>query len=181
MTGFPVIRPARGDEADAVAELHAASWRSAYRGILPDATLGEELVPRRRAYWRSAFAREDWTAILVAEADRALVGFVAAWTDPDGGYDAIVESLHVHPARKRGGIGRALLGAAAAAIADSGRRTLYLWVYDANAPARRFYEALGGGAADARVHEVVGHPVPEQRMVWPDAAAFAAQCARTAR
>jgi ribosomal protein S18 acetylase RimI-like enzyme len=177
MTTFLTIRPARAGEADAVADLHAVSWRSAYRGILPDETLGPDLVPRRRAFWQQAFTREDWNAILVAEDAGALIGFIAVSSDPDGAYDAFVQSLHVHPERKRGGIGRALLGAAATVIAAAGRRSVYLWVYDGNVPARDFYFALGGTAAEAKSHEIAGQQIPELRMVWPDAAALAARCA----
>jgi len=171
------IRLARAEEADAIAELHAASWRVAYRGILPDETHGEGLVPRQRAYWGQAFAREDLVLILVAEDAGALIGFIAAWGDPDGGSDAFVQSLHVHPARKRGGIGRALLGAAAARMAAAGRRGVYLWVYEANTAAAAFYRALGGTVPGTRVREIGGRPIPQLRMAWPDTAALAARCA----
>src|SRR5258708_35578331 len=94
------IRLARPDEADAVADLHTASWRVTYRGILPDDTTTPEFIAKRREYWRAALAREDWSFVLVAEEAGAqgagdLIGFVAAWSDPDGRTDAFIESLHV--------------------------------------------------------------------------------------
>jgi ribosomal protein S18 acetylase RimI-like enzyme len=172
------IRPARADEADVVADLHTASWRVTYRGILPDDTTTDAFIAGRRAYWRAALARPDWSFILVAEEAAALAGFVAVWGDPDGRYDAFIESLHVHPERKRGGIGRALMASAASRIAASGRRSVTLWVYDANAPAKQFYLAIGASLAETRVRDRAGHGVRDLRMVWPDAAALAAVCAR---
>ena len=49
------IRTATVSNADAIAALHAASWRSAYRGILKDSTLGPTLDDdRRRVHPRTA-------------------------------------------------------------------------------------------------------------------------------
>jgi hypothetical protein len=39
------IRVATAADADAIAALHAESWRSAYRGLIPDDDLGAD--PRR--------------------------------------------------------------------------------------------------------------------------------------
>jgi ribosomal protein S18 acetylase RimI-like enzyme len=173
------IRPAHLDEADAVADLHTASWRVTYRGILPDDTTAPDFIAKRREYWRAALARDDWNFTLVAEeagvAD--LIGFVATWGDPDGVSDAFIESLHVRPGRTRGGIGRALIGAAAAQVAASGRRSLSLWVYDANTPAKEFYRRIGGSVVEKRVWERAGAMVCDLRILWPDAAALAAACA----
>jgi hypothetical protein len=41
------IRRANVGDADAIAALHASSWRSAYRGIFKDATLGPALDVER--------------------------------------------------------------------------------------------------------------------------------------
>ena len=52
----PPIRSAGAADADAIAALHAASWRSAYRGILKASTLGPALDGERRAHWRGKLA-----------------------------------------------------------------------------------------------------------------------------
>jgi ribosomal protein S18 acetylase RimI-like enzyme len=170
------IRPAQPGDGDAIAALHAASWRSAYRGILPDAMLGPDLDAGRRAWWHAALARTDWSAVRVAEAGDALLGFVGAWSDHETGCDVMVENLHVHPDRKGAGVGRALLGAAARAAVADGRRSLTLWVYEQNAAARRFYAGLGGRVVQAQVLDLDGTKVPELRFLWPDAAILAAAC-----
>jgi hypothetical protein len=45
------LRAATSADADAIARLHAASWQSAYRGIVPDVFLDADLVGERTAYW----------------------------------------------------------------------------------------------------------------------------------
>src|ERR671910_3905124 len=61
------IRPATVADADDIAALHAASWRSAYRGIFKDDTLGPSLDGERRTHWTgklAAMAPDD--TVLVA-------------------------------------------------------------------------------------------------------------------
>ena len=112
------IRPATLADADAIAALHAASWRSAYRGILKDSTLGPTLDDDRRSHWRGELAA-------MAPADTVLIadgqGFIAAWAEGDPGFGAYIDNLHVHPERRSGGLGRQLLGAAMRQVAGSRR------------------------------------------------------------
>ena len=68
------IRPATVADADAIAALHAASWRSAYRGILKDDTLGPALDGERRTHWRrklAAMAPADAVLIVDGQGSRA--------------------------------------------------------------------------------------------------------------
>jgi hypothetical protein len=103
------IRRAAGADWRAVAGLHAASWRSAYRGIYPDAFLDEEVVEDRRNFWRKALAEMngDRGAVFLAELG-APAGFacVRRDNDPSG---PLLDNLHVLPDRKGLGIGRSLL------------------------------------------------------------------------
>ena len=95
------IRAATIADADAIAALHAASWRSAYRGILSDSTLGPALDDERRSHWRGELAA-------MAPADTVLIadglGFVAAWAEGDRGFGAYIDNLHVHPERRSGAV-----------------------------------------------------------------------------
>jgi hypothetical protein len=79
MTGEPQVQYRLGvaGDSDAVAALHAASWRRHYRGAYADAYLDGDIIAERREVWarRMATPREDQCTI-VAKADGALVGFV---------------------------------------------------------------------------------------------------------
>ena len=48
------VRGATADDARAIAEVHVASWRWAYRGQVPDRILDELSVDEREAIWRAA-------------------------------------------------------------------------------------------------------------------------------
>ena len=88
------IRPASVADADAIAALHAASWRSAYRGIFKDSTLGPVLDDERRTHWSSKLAAmtADDTVLIAGD-----IGFIAVWAKGDPGFGAYIDNLHVHP------------------------------------------------------------------------------------
>ena len=167
------IRPAGIAEADAIAALHAASWRSAYRGIFRDDTLGPSLDGERRAHWRSklgAMTPED-TVLIAGDA-----GFIAVWAEGDPGFGAYVDNLHVHPERRSGGLGRRLLGSAMQRVAARGERRAYLWVFDANTRAIDFYLRLGGEIVEGGFDEIDGANVAHSRIAWRDTARLAEAC-----
>jgi ribosomal protein S18 acetylase RimI-like enzyme len=68
--------------------------------------------------------------VLVAEANRLVVGFIALQRDD-------IDHLYIAPAYQRRGIGDKLLAIAKGLRPDS----LTLWTFQCNARARRFYEA----------------------------------------
>ena len=167
------VRAATVADADGIAALHAASWRSAYRGIFRDSTLGPALDGERRAHWSgklAAMGSDD--TVLVADG----VGFIAVWAKGDPGFGAYVDNLHVHPERRSAGLGRRLLGAAMQRVAARGERRAYLWVFDANARAIDFYRRLGGEIVERRLDEIDGAQVPHSRVAWRDTARLVAEC-----
>ncbi len=172
-----ILRPAGPQDADAIAALHAASWRSAYRGILPDAFLDGPVVAERAARWRAHFAApQHGRAVLAAEGADGLHGFIALTLAPQGGtidgFDAEIVNLHVDPARKSRGLGRRLIAAGAEALIAAGKHNVFLWVYTANRPAVRFYEAIGGEVGgrpqDTGTEAIAGIEVPHRRYIWRD-------------
>lgn len=133
----PVIRLARAAERAALEALQrrASLALPGYRARIeahPDAI---DLPAARIAEGR----------VLVAETDAGVAGF-AVWIDGDGADEAELDGLFVEPARWRGGIGRALVAAVAAAAAGAGRRRLTVV---ANPAALAFYASCGFAEAGA--------------------------------
>ena len=157
------VRAPRPEELPAVSAIYAASWRSAYRGIVPQGYLdrlsdGFRLpAPARR--------RQD---SLVAEEDGVLVGTVCAGPARDDrwpGWGEII-ALYLLPDRRRRGIGTLLLEAAMDRLRQRGFSNIYLWAAEKNAPARRFYEARGFTPAPERTSTLLdGEAVWEVRYI----------------
>ena len=161
------IRDAKASEADAIANLHAISWMSAYRGLLSDEYLDNNLLDERKKHWAekmAALTKKEF--VLVAERNGALVGFVAVLDKPEAGFDMLVDNLHVLPELKGLGIGGQLLNAVAARLLSTERKSFYLFVLKGNTAAEKFYLAKGGRAMDVISHEFGGKEVQAIRFGW---------------
>jgi hypothetical protein len=53
-------------------------------------------------------------------------------------------------------------------LAGRGFTSTGLWVLTGNGPARRFYEAMGGRAAESRIDTIGGLALDEISYVWDD-------------
>ncbi|WP_157256037.1 GNAT family N-acetyltransferase [Pelomonas sp. Root1217] len=166
------LRPMRADDADAVAALHATSWRSAYRGIVPDDFLDHDVFAERQAVWRERLQLSPAVAAfgIVAEEDSGrMIGFAYVLPGHDPVCGTLVDNLHVHPELKGGGIGRLLLRAVIAELGPARTQPLYLWVLDQNEPAKRFYSRMGAEFIDPGMTPPFGGVcLPEWRCIWRD-------------
>lgn len=142
-----VLRPASIEDAERIAETHVASWRAAYAGLLPREYLDGLRVAQRAGLWRRQLSHPERVGVIIAEADERLVGFVCTSASRDEGVDRSatgeVVAIYVHPEVWGTGVGRLLMRAGRAWLADRGFRRATLWVLTDNAQARAFYAADG--------------------------------------
>jgi predicted N-acetyltransferase YhbS len=76
-----------------------------------------------------------------------------------------VETLYVLDDWRDRGVGRRLMRAAAAHLAETGCKSCFVWVLRDN-PSRWFYQRLGGKpVAEAMIH-VAGQKIPQTAFVW---------------
>lgn len=139
------IRAAGPGDAEAIAMLHAASWKRAYRGMLPDAYLDGPMSAEKEAHWRAKLADlADGDMVLAAERDRELVGFIAVWPDPAVVDGVFIDNLHAIAEAHGQGVGRALFFEAVRRAVAAGRRQAWLSCYPDNTRAVSFYKRVGG-------------------------------------
>jgi GNAT superfamily N-acetyltransferase len=143
------LRRAAQADAEAIARVHIASWKTTYAGLVPD-----DVIARRTAWsvryplWVERLGADK--AVFVVEDDDGAFGFACASAMPERPqdyeplpqFDAYLEALYLLAGRQRAGCGRALLAAVARDLIARGHRSLGLHVHAAN-PARGFYERLG--------------------------------------
>ena len=148
-------RKTKPNEAEAIAQLHAKSWQVAYRGILTDAFLDNEVLDNRLKIWKERFqnpAKNEFIYVAVEKQD--LKGFVCVYGNDDPKWGTLVDNLHVLPELKGRGVGKRLMQEAAKWVTKKYPNSgLYLWVYEENHAARRFYEALGGENVESHIYE----------------------------
>jgi ribosomal protein S18 acetylase RimI-like enzyme len=161
------VRAAVERDAEGVARVHVASWRSTYRGLVPDDYLAGLSVERRADNWRRLItdAGAD-RGVLVLEDDTLngdtlngdtlngdtlngdtlngdVIGFChyGPTRDDDVAGAGEVTSIYLLGDRWRRGGGTQLLDAAVSAMTAAGYATATLWVVDGNDRARAFYES----------------------------------------
>ena len=147
------IREATAADIGSIARIHVTCWQTAYRGILPDATLDGLRVEQRESLWRGWMAGTG-VHTLVAVSEGRTAGFIrlcpARPIENPPADAAEVTHLYVDPAAQARGAGKALLKGALGIARSAGYRTLILWVLEANRKARRFYERSGLSPDGAR-------------------------------
>lgn len=141
------IRRAEVSDAPALGALHVASWRAAYKGLLPDEVIEGFTVESRVASWTSWLTSPTTPSHRhhVLTLDGVIAGFAVTGPSRDTSDQGEMELLAIYlaPDAWGRGHGAALLGVALGAAAGLGARTITAWVLDTNARARRFYEAMG--------------------------------------
>lgn len=125
------LRPARDDDAAAIAAIWAAGWRDGHAGHVP-----RELLDIRTAESFRERAGRRIAGTTVAEVDGAVAGFVTVVADE-------VEQVYVSAAHRGGVVAGALLAEAERQVAANGHDRAWLAVVPGNARARRFYERQG--------------------------------------
>jgi ribosomal protein S18 acetylase RimI-like enzyme len=142
------IRKARAADVAGIAEIHIASWRSAYRGILSDDLLDSLSISEREESWQALTigGGKSWLT-LVAVDDGALIGFCALSLpsrDADAGErTAEIAALYVAPSFFRKGAGSAMIEAAVDQLRGQSWRHMTLWVLPENERALTFYAGHG--------------------------------------
>jgi len=169
-----VIRAARPADAAQIALVHVRSWQGAYRGLLPQAYLDGLDPAQRVGLWERVLAGAGAgpgagrAGVMVADAQGTLLGFASFSPSRDDGADrdrvGEITAIYLLPDAWGKGIGGRLIDAALGCMTRAGFGEATLWVLDANARARRFYEA-GGWFADgaALLDESRGFPITEVR------------------
>ncbi|MFT4980021.1 MAG: GNAT superfamily N-acetyltransferase [Myxococcota bacterium] len=130
------------DDVQAIAVVHVFAWLRTYRGLVPDEVLEQYTLWKREDQWHSHLIDPDNPMRhQLAERDGVVIGFVA-WGPGRGEARPELVALYVRPDHWRTGVGRTLMVAAEASLAQLGNEA-FLWVLSENGPARRFYEDTG--------------------------------------
>lgn len=145
-TNAPIVRCAEAGDARAVAELLQAFNREFDEPIPPVPVL-EERIGR-------LLEGGDTVVLLIGDGPDGLAVLrfrLAIWS---GGRECHLAELYVIPARRRLGLGRALMGAALQEAHDRGADSMDIAVDEPDLAARNLYESLGftnrvGGTDDA--------------------------------
>ncbi len=168
------VRPAVPADAADIARVQGATWRTAFRSLLPAAVLDGWDATAAEAAWSAAVTAPPTPGhgVLVAVDDGRVVGFAAhgpAELDDDeqphpSGPTTDLAVLLVEPRWGRRGHGSRLLAAVADLARGTGARRLQAWVAEGDEVTAGFLESAGWAREGwVRTLDAAGTPVREVR------------------
>lgn len=163
-----------------MAHVMVDTYLTAHRGQMPEAAW-----QKRKEEWGYAESEAGWQRSITAIADGSEQMSIAVAVNDDGEVVGVMVAhpsdapkvgeiglIYVRPEAQGQGIGRQLVQAGAAYLASMGCTALHIATLVTNAPARRFYEVIGGTVVGERETDEEGFPQPEVIYGWPDIAQF---------
>lgn len=169
------VRPAQVKDAESIAFVQIATWRTAYKNIIDAEYLDSLLVHQRSDYWHSRLEAPAEAVIMVAtNSFGEVIGFASAGPNhaESSPYAGEIYGLYVLDPYQRQGIGRRLVQAVVRLLRARDMNSLVIWVFKAN-PAREFYAKLGGRPVQEREIEIGRQHLTEVAYGWPNTASLA--------
>jgi ribosomal protein S18 acetylase RimI-like enzyme len=166
-----VVRPARVEDAPGIARVHVDSWRTTYKGIVPDDFLANMSYERRAQMWTRILSNAESREIvyIVEDENEGIIGFVSGGPgrEDDPIYKGELYAIYLLKQFHGYGLGRRLVWSLVESLVQADIYTMLVWVL-ANNPACRFYEALGGQKLKAKPIEIGGAQLEEIAYGWLD-------------
>jgi ribosomal protein S18 acetylase RimI-like enzyme len=145
------IRRAALADAAALAQVHDATWRETYVGLMSEEMLDALTADARTEAWeRILSGRSSYLATTyVADRSGELVAFGSCGEQRDAafreeGYGGEIAAVYVLKTDQRRGLGTRLMQTMMTDLRERGLTSFTLWMPRENIPARSLYEALGG-------------------------------------
>ena len=172
------IRHAREEDANAMARVIVDTFLTAHEGHMP-----AEAMRRRKEAWTHEVSANAWLRTIREIADTTnpqdcifvacdepgeVVGLAMGTTAEGFDYTGEVSALYVRADWQGRGIGRQLVQTVATWLHQHDFATLRIMTLAANAPARKFYEVIGGTVVDGLEIEEYGFTLPGVVYGWPD-------------
>lgn len=148
----------------ALAAVHAAAWRYAYAGVIPEPGLTRMISRRGPSWW--VRLHEGRAKALVAALGAEVIGYALLGRCRSGPGGEIQE-LYIRPECHGLGFGSRLFADARAELRARGAAPLTVWCLAGNQIGVGFYRALGGALAGRAAETVAGARLEKLRFAWP--------------
>ncbi|HEX7973513.1 MAG TPA: GNAT family N-acetyltransferase [Anaerolineales bacterium] len=173
-----LIREADLNDAEAIAKVRVDSWRTTYRGLLPQRYLDSLSYEPVAENWRNVLAAGGRQGFVYVAEDEAGQVVGVAMGGPDRTMNPIYTGelyvIYLLEGYQRQGAGRKLVATVARRLVQDGMFSMLVWVLDGN-PAQSFYESLGGHAVYRKEVSLAGGKYSEIGYAWEDIRSLAEQ------
>ncbi|MBO0603095.1 GNAT family N-acetyltransferase [Sporosarcina sp. E16_3] len=163
-----LIRKAEVEDAAGIAKVQVDSWRTTFKGIVPDDFLEGLSYDKREPIWKRAVMENN---LYIAEDENGhVIGFSVGGKERTGNYEAFpgeLYSIFILKEHQGTGIGRLLVKSVVDDLKKKKLFSMLIWVIEEN-PACQFYELLGGKKIGTREIEIGGKKLREIAYGWDD-------------
>ena len=144
------IEPVKPGDETALAYIQTESWKAGFRDILDAETLSQYTQPERVAamYRRLLENRIGHGYLLKVDGNPHCIAWWGDARDEDAAGCAELICIHSLEGHWRQGYGSRMMETVLRDAVAAGYEKILLWVFEANARARRFYEANGFTATE---------------------------------
>lgn len=159
------IRKATINDAEGIAKVHVDSWRTTYKGIIPDDFLSKLSYKKRTDVWIKNIENEDNFVVLAENPEGQIVGFADCGkreTVPNSGDLTSIYILKEYHGR---GLGKELLRQLFLHFKFLGYQNIYVDVLEDN-KTRYFYELYGAKLCDSTQIIIGGKVLNELTYEW---------------
>jgi ribosomal protein S18 acetylase RimI-like enzyme len=162
------IREATAEDSAEIARVQVDTWRTTYRGIVPQSFLDEMDYSARARSWRDQLSTAD-SKIFVAEVEGGVCGFVCGGRlrNTLAEFDGEIFAIYIEEGAQRRGCGSEMMRRVARAMLEDGLRSAAVWVLEEN-PACGFYSRLGGELVGRQRITIGGSELVEVAYGWKD-------------
>lgn len=138
------IKKATLKDVGIISNIYALSWKSAYKGMVPQRYLDELRDDNWVLSFKNWIGNNILTAQIIFENEKP-VGCIAYGKARDIKFDnwGEIVSIYILPGHLRKSYGQKLLQAAIIDMKETGYENCYLWVLKENISAQKFYAANG--------------------------------------
>ncbi|ASS96727.1 GNAT family N-acetyltransferase [Peribacillus simplex] len=163
------IRKAMEEDVNGIANVHINSWKTTYKGILPDQYLFSLNPEAKKKNWLRNLKMLH-NATYVAENDNGeIIGFAAGGPEQtnDSHIQGEVYAIYFLKEYQRQGFGRKMIKAVIHELMKMEHKNLIIWALKDN-PSCGFYRALGGQVIAEKTVKMAGIELIEVGFGWED-------------
>lgn len=141
------------DDRRMISKVYEESWKSAYKGIIPQEYL--DSIPEGR--WAPKLDKQGWGTMVCIDYGKIIgtSNFCKSRFEQFKGWGEIV-SIYLLPDYIGKGYGKSLMDAVLSELKKQGYEKVFLWVLEENIRARNFYEKYGFSLTDDILDDNIG-------------------------
>lgn len=166
-----LIREASMKDVKGIAKVHVDSWKSTYKGIVPESYLNTLVYEEREKLWESAFAdgREPECLFVAEDNEGNIVGFASGGAERTKkyGYNGELYAIYLLESSHGQGVGTKLLQQVAYKLKELGYTDMLVWVLKDN-PSVAFYQSFEPEKVDKEKITISGKELEEWAFGWKD-------------